>query len=275
MIKRVVMLMIAALIAANLLMVEVAPVSAAVSSVSSITDATTWSKRYSGISVDKAYSAIQSSDGGFVVAGFARKIVADWLPYEWDRLHVVKFDAYGRLLWNRFYSNDRDNRAFCIIQTSDGGYAIAGEKHSPITRAASSGYDFWLIKTDSSGIMQRNKTYGEQVPQEGAYSVIQTSDGGYALAGYLDDQSYFVQTSLVIKVDATGNLEWSKRFGEGTLAHSIVQTENNGYAICGEKTQHTYSGDIHQAFLVRTDSLGNKFMEQNLWRRRYLVVLNG
>jgi hypothetical protein len=242
--------------------------SASVSTVavSSAADATTWSKRYSGISEDQAYSAIQSSDGGFVVAGFARKLVvdpSDWNRDQWARLHVVKFDAYGRLLWNRFYSEDSDNRAYSIIQTSDGGYAIAGEKRAPLIKYVSGGdYDFWLIKTDSFGNMQWEKTYDEQGAHNGARSIIQTDDDGYALAGYIDSESRSLHNILVVKVNATGNLQWSKKFDEGTLAHSIVQTEDNGYAICGEKTN--YNLETHQAFLVRTDSLGNK-----LWNKTY------
>jgi hypothetical protein len=247
-----------------LLLILLMAVSAA--EVTSASDAPTWSKRYSGAYFDKAYSAIQSNDGGFVVAGFAGSRVDDYTPWEhidkWDRLHVAKFDAYGRLLWNRFYSEDSDNRAYSIIQTSDGGYAIAGEKHSPITKLGSNGYDFWLIKTDSFGNMQWEKTYDEQGANNGAHSIIQTDDGGYALAGYIDSESRSLRNILVVKVDDAGNLQWSKKFDEGTLAHSIVQTEDNGYAICGEKTN--YNLETHQAFLVRTDPLGNK-----LWSKIY------
>lgn len=251
-------------LALALLLILLMAVSAA--EVTSASDAPTWSKRYSGVYFDKAYSAIQSNDGGFVIAGFAGSRVDDYTPCEhkdkWDRLHVAKFDAYGRLLWNRFYSEDSDNRAYSIIQTSDGGYAIAGEKHSPITKLGSNGYDFWLIKTDSFGNLQWDKTYDEQGANNGAHSIIQTDDGGYALAGYIDSESRSLRNILVAKVDDAGNLQWSKKFDEGTLAHSIVQTEDNGYAICGEKTN--YNLETHQAFLVRTDSLGNK-----LWNKTY------
>jgi len=62
-----------------------------------------------------------------------------------------------------------------VFQTSDGGYALTG-----LTRLGC-GMDVWLIKTDASGIMQWNKTYGDS--NDYGFSVVQTSDGGYAVAG--------------------------------------------------------------------------------------------
>ena len=229
-----------------------------------------WSKRAGGIYFDKAYSTVQSSDGGFVVAGFISTRADDSnLPgthqSEYDRLHVAKIDADGNLLWNKNYTADNDNRAYSIIQTKDGGYAIAGERRVPILYKYGPGgdYDFWLIKTDSFGNLQWNKTYGERELNEGARSVIQTSDGGYVLAGPASTY-VFSSGSSIMKVDANGNLEWSKRFpDEGLDIYSIVQTDDNGYAISGELTR-TSPTSYYQGYLARTDALGNK-----LWHKTY------
>ena len=65
------------------------------------------------------------------------------------------------------------------MQTSDGGYALTGYTDS----FGAGGFDFWLVKTDASGIMLWNKTYGG-TGADLAYALVQTSDGGFALAGY-------------------------------------------------------------------------------------------
>ena len=65
-----------------------------------------------------------------------------------------------------------------MVQTSDGGYAIAGYT----TLVWCWRNDAWLVKTDASGNMQWNKTYGGTGTDEALY-LVQTSDGGYAIAG--------------------------------------------------------------------------------------------
>ena len=81
--------------------------------------------------------------------------------------------------WNRTYGGASSDRAWSMVQTFDGGYAVAGW-----TQSFGAGLDdFWLVKTDSAGNMQWNRTYGGANPDE-ARSVVQTDDGGYAVAGY-------------------------------------------------------------------------------------------
>ena len=102
--------------------------------------------------------------------------------------------------------------------------------------------------------VQWEKTYG---PYEG-YSLVQTVDGGYAIAGqqaaFREFQPHLTsgwenQTALLIKVDASGNVEWTKTYGDevggGWTANSVVQTKDSGFAIVG------------LGFLIKTDFEGN------------------
>ena len=81
--------------------------------------------------------------------------------------------------WNKTYGEAEADRAYHVIETSDGGYALAGCTGS----FGVGNYDFWLVKTDSTGNMQWNKTYGGP-NNDIARSIVQTPDGGYAMAGY-------------------------------------------------------------------------------------------
>jgi hypothetical protein len=91
---------------------------------------------------------------------------------------LVKTDASGNMEWNRTYGGALDDNAYSVVQTSDGGYALAGS-----TESSGAGRDFWVVKTDSTGSMARSQVYGG-INDELAHSVVQTSDGGYALAGW-------------------------------------------------------------------------------------------
>ncbi len=81
-------------------------------------------------------------------------------------------------IWSQTYGGIREEQAYSLIQTSDGGYALAGRTSSSIVAMP----DFWLVKVDSSGNLEWNKTYGGP-DVDVATSVVETSDGGYALAG--------------------------------------------------------------------------------------------
>ena len=99
--------------------------------------------------------------------------------------------------WHQTYGGTGNEEVHSVIQTSDGGYALAGWTSS----FGASEYDFWLVKTDSSGNVQWNKTYGGSGHDE-AYSVIQTSDGGYAITG--DTWSFGAYDFWLVKTDEFG-----------------------------------------------------------------------
>jgi hypothetical protein len=199
---------------------------------------TEWNRTYGGAGYDYAYCAVQTSDGGYALAGFTNSFGAGmWL---------VKTDAAGNVLWNKTYSRSSGDVAHCLIQTSDGGYAIAG-----YTRVEGAGNDFWLVKTDASGNVQWNRTYGGTI-DDTPYSVVQTSDGGYALAGI----TYSFGGGWLVKTDSAGNLLWNETYGGGQI-HSMIQTIDGGYALAGWT-------NIADAWLIRTDNAGN-----SLWNKTY------
>jgi hypothetical protein len=123
-----------------------------------------------------------------------------------------------------------------LVETSDGGYALAGRTES----FGQGEEDFWLVKTDADGNMQWNRTYGGP-DSERFFSMVVTSDGGYALAG----------DGLFVKTDAYGNMEWNQTITGGG-ARAMVQTSDGGYAVAG------------RLWLMKTDAYGN--IE---WRQTY------
>jgi predicted secreted protein len=209
-----------------------------------------WDGTYGGTSDDVAYSVVQTSDGGYAIAGWTDSFGAGG-----SDIWLVKADVNGNMQWNKTYGGTGDEEAYALVQTSDGGYAIAGQ-----TSSTSDGrWDMWLIKTDANGQMTWNKTYGGLGSDEQLRSMIKTADGGYALAGALDNPHYAdVDDFLLVKTDANGNMMWNRTYG-GTgweFAVSVVQTEpDGGYALIGP-TRSFGNGGLDFWF-VKTDSAGS------------------
>jgi len=182
---------------------------------------TEWNKTYGGTKDDYAWALVQTNDGGYALTGSTNSYSDSWL---------VKTDANGDIHWNKTYGGTGDDETYALVQTSDGGYALAG-----LTTSFGVGNMVpWLVKTDATGSMQWNKTYGG-TSNDAAYSVVQTSDGGYALAGLTRSFGAGSTDFWLVKTDAAGSMQWNKTYG-GTgddEANALVQTGDGGYALAG------------------------------------------
>lgn len=207
-----------------------------------------WEKTYGE---NQTFSAIApTNDGGYILAGGKRN-------GEYEDFWLMKTDASGNMEWNRtyVYSATQLDSATSVLQANDGGYAVYG-----LGLNISGAVDAWLVKTDASGNMEWNKTYGYS--DEWTGRMIQTNDGGYALAAstnvYGVDPPYDSEAYLV-KTDSNGNLEWNQTydlFPYGVITWSVAQTMDGGYVLAGEYSNYT-SGDRGNAVLFKTDSNGN------------------
>jgi hypothetical protein len=157
--------------------------------------------------------------------------------------------------WTRTYGGLGSEGASSVVETSDGGYALAGCSAS----FGAEYIDFWLVKTDSFGNHQWNKTYGGAV-DDAAASVVQTSDGGYALVGSAESFGAGESDFWLVKTDSFGNHLWNKTYGgistdRSEYPQSLVQTGDGGYALTGYTD--SYGAGNYDFWLVKTDSAGN------------------
>jgi hypothetical protein len=204
-----------------------------------------WSKTFGGIDDDRAYSVQQTSDGGYIITG-----ITDSYGAGSRDVWLVKTDSDGNKQWDKTFGGTNIDDASSVQQTSDGGYILAGYTGS----YGAGGFDFWLVKTDSEGNKEWNRTFGETVRDE-AYSVRQTSDGGYILTGFTESYGY---DFWILKTDSDGNKQWNAIFGgiSWDVAHSVQQTSDGGYILAGYTG--SYGAGFTDAWLVKTDSSGNK-----------------
>jgi hypothetical protein len=217
-----------------------------------------WDRTFGGVDHDAALSVQQASDGGYIVAGYTSSFDESDEDDVWD-VWLIKTDPQGQKLWDRTFGGANQDEAWSVRQTSDGGYIVVCETHS----YGSGGEDAWLIKTDSQGQKLWDRTFGG-ADWDGAYSVQQTLDEGYILAGFTKSYGAGESDMWLIKTDSKGEKLWDCTFG-GTdyeEALSVQQTSDGGCIVAG----FTYSegvgnGDV---WLIKTNSLGEK-----LWDRTF------
>ncbi|MFW9995535.1 MAG: hypothetical protein ACFFD4_26090 [Candidatus Odinarchaeota archaeon] len=212
-----------------------------------------WNETYENIHVDSLYigkglkntfegisSIFQTREGGFALA--------------LDSL-LVKIDTNGALEWTKTYTSPkRFDDIFSLVQTEDGGFALAGRTSD----GPSTSTDMWLVKTDSTGAMEWSKTYGRANHDDQAYSLVQTEDGGFALAGSTNSYEGYRSDMLLVKTDGNGAMEWGKTYGgaKHDEAQSLIQTGDGGFVLAG-LVDYDHSRSDSDTWLVKTDSNGD------------------
>lgn len=215
-----------------------------------------WSRTYGGVSWDRCTSVKQTSDSGFILAGSTcsfscvERISDFWL---------VKTDANGDSLWSRTFGGIKSEEGRCVVQTSDGGYILAGHTHS----FGMGKYDFWLVKTDEHGNSLWSRTFGGKSDDK-CRSVQQTSDGGYILAGKTYSFELDTGDFWLVKTDENGDSLWSRTFGGSAYesCRSVQQTSDGGYILAG--WAESFGAGNSDMWLVKTDENGD-----SLWSRAF------
>jgi hypothetical protein len=207
-----------------------------------------WARTFGGSDSDWGDSVQQTRDGGYVVVGSTGSYGAG----EQDAW-LIKTDAKGNKEWNKTFGGSDSDWGDSVQQTLDGGYIITGKTDSYGAGAS----DAWLIKTDAKGNKEWDKTFGGSGDDYG-FSVRQTRDGGYIIAGRTGSYGAGDWDVWLIKTDAKGNKEWNKTFGGSDRddGYSIQQTRDGGYIIVGETS--SYGAGERDVWLIKTNAKGNK-----------------
>jgi len=211
-----------------------------------------WTKTIGGKNDDEGFSLIQTADGGYAIAGYTTAGYIEYSGAGESDVYVVKLDAHGNLQWTKTIRGKGWDVGRSLIQTSDGGYAIAGATIS----FGAGGVDVYVVKLDAKGNLQWTKTIGGE-NEDWGYSLIQTSDGGYAIAGATKSFGAGWDDVYVVKLDANGNLQWTKTIGgkNDDEGFSLIQTADGGYAIAGyTRSFGAGNGDVYVVKLDKNDN---------------------
>lgn len=235
-----------------------------------------WQKNFGGSQTDILKCIKNTRDGGFILAGnssssigFDKKEDCRGGTDFW----IIKIDAGKEEMWQRTYGGKGQDDLTTVICTSDGGYLIGGSSNSDFskdpntksekTENSRGGMDYWIIKLDSNGKEEWQKTYG------GCYTdllkcMTSTKDGGYILGGYSNSTNSGEKSNVnfgtggdywIIKIDAYGSVVWEKTIGgdKDDQLQSILNTKDGGFLVGGSSLS---GASMHKD---RTNGKGSDF----------------
>ncbi len=236
-----------------------------------------WAKCLGGTSDDLSRSIVQTSDGGYIVAGETSSINGDVTG-----LHggmdgwVVKLSSSGSIQWAKCYGGTLDDRISSIIQTIDGGYAFVGYTSSNDGDVAGNHglEDIWVVRLNDTGAIQWSKCYGDSSGNSESYTILQANDGGFVIGGITFAHGGYITTNhsinnancWIFKLNPQGSLQWNQCFG-GSSAEglsSLIKTNDGGYCWVGTSCSHDFDGcnshdtsPCDDVFFGKIDSLGH------------------
>jgi hypothetical protein len=237
-----------------------------------------WQKTLGGTNYEQALSVVQTFDEGFVAAGISTSANGNVTGnHGFGDFWIVKLDPSGVLQWQKSYGGSADDGAFCVAQTADGGFVVAGTSTSTNGNVTVNHglEDYWVVKLDGSGNLQWQKSLGGNsvdIP----YDIHQTSDLGFIIAGYTISNNgdvtgnHGLEDYWIVKLNSAGTLEWQKTFG-GAMndrASAIQQTTDGGY-VAGGYTEST-DGDVtgnhgdYDYWIVKLTSTGSLQWQKTL-----------
>lgn len=237
-----------------------------------------WQKALGGTHGESANAVQQTSDGGYIVAGHSMSNDGDVTGnHGGGDYWIVKLNPAGGIQWQKTLGGSNVDDAQSIRQTTDGGYIIAGSSNSGDGDISGNhgNYDYWIVKLDSNGNMQWQKSLGGS-SMDMAQSIQQTSEGGYIVAGSSSSNDGDVSGNhgggdyWIVKLDINGNIQWQKSLGGSSSeqVNSVQQTFDGGYIIAG--TTVSTDGDITVSYgnndfwVVKLDSGGNMQWQKTL-----------
>lgn len=262
-----------------------------------------WSKDIGGDDTEHFKAIKETSDGGFIVVGYVESFSTD------DRaVYLVKTDSMGEVEWTQTYGDSKDDEGYDVVQTSDGGYLVAGG-----TKSYGAGLvDLWLIKTDSTGeilweqvlggtkndvansllvlengeglVVGTTASYGAgsndvwlvKTSVEGEIlwnitiggtgfdngrEILQSSDSGYLIVGETSSYGLGWNDVWLVKVDPDGAVSWNKTYGGSMndVGKSVRET-GDGYIIAG--TSESFGDNLLEGYVIKVDSDGELVWEE-------------
>ncbi len=166
----------------------------------------------------------------------------------------------GISFYQKVFGGNKDDYGFYLAPTLDSGYVVGGRTLS----YGNGGYDGLLMKVNKKGTVSWSKAFGGS-GFDYFQAVIRTSDNGFLGIGQTKSYGNTAGDAWLVKTDASGNLQWSKKYGDGNvngdIGFDVVEISEGGYVFCGT---HRYTAGLAEGFVVRTDNSGNV-----IWSRQY------
>jgi len=230
-----------------------------------------WQNSFGGKDFDDISSIIKTSDGGYMAVGSS-------LSSDWD-YWVLKFDADFNLLWERKFGGTNADFGKCIVETESNNYVIAGYSNSTDGNITlnKGGYDIWIIKISSEGVLVWQKNYGgtgsETITEE---SILTTNLGGYVFSATTTSDDYDVigqkggADIWLVNINDTSEIVWAKTYGgaDDDFSNRIKYTPDGSYML--SNIVQSVGGDIlynydkKDIWLARINSSGDIMWQKTI-----------
>jgi len=224
---------------------------------------TLWSRTYGGPGNEWFYHILQTTDGGYLAAGYSDGFALGVIDTN-RNIYLVKTDSIGNLQWSKTYGTATgDQQAFghCLQPTTDGGYIVTGQAggYFPCCGNVQSDSGIFLMKIDASGNMKWAKYFSGEF----GHAVKQTSDKGYLIAGTGNYGSGTGDDPVLIKTDSLGALQWSRTYGgSGNEDGWLLEIANDGGYLTGGWTE-SFGNLAEHIYFIKTDANGNSSCNEN------------
>ncbi len=218
-----------------------------------------WARNYGPENTTEVARACdQTSDGGFVLAGYYGYDGAELK----SQMYVVRTDASGNEVWSATFGDPNLwHNARWVAQTPDGGFLVAGRAGEPY-----SGTDAWVLKLSASGTLLWDVVVGGDY-QEWLDGGEVTADGGAILVGFTQSFSSDPGSSSsnadawVVQLDPDGNTVWSETFGIPGTGEGFADIDNLGtpgeYIAAGSRGSDVYMVSLSGLFPTVCDGIGD------------------
>ncbi len=214
-----------------------------------------WNKNYGAEESEEGYAGLETSDGGFIFAGYSDSYGAGSdIKDGW----IVRTDSKGIRIWDKtFGSNQSIDEIYSIVATDEGNYMILMNS-IPIETGKS---DIILLEIDDKGETIWKKSFGGKSSEQG-HSLAKT-ESGYLIAGHVEGEMMTKWDMLLIHVDKSGNKKWEKTYGGGDneMANVVKVMPSGNILIAGYS--YTYAEGSHDAWIVCADKNGKKVWDKN------------
>ncbi len=206
---------------------------------------------YGGLTTDQAYKIIPNIDQGYTITSSSSVYMMG------DQVYLLKIDLSLDTIWTKMYGYDKQDYGHDIIQTTDGGYIVAGRTYSTVYPESGQA---WVIKTDSNGDSLWTKKYGGN-DEDIFFAAVETEDG-YMFTGQTRSFNAVIIDVLVVRTDFEGNVIWSNIYGgnHADYGYGLFRTENDDYVITGYSHSFNENNDV---YILKIDGDGEVLFQGN------------
>lgn len=237
-----------------------------------------WQKSLGGSLLESPTSILQTDDGGFVLLSISRSSDGDVTGnHGQDDIWIAKLSNAGEIQWQKSLGGSEIDQGVSIQQTSDDGYIVAGRTNSNDNDVSGNhgNHDCWVLKLSHLGEIEWQKCFGGSLG-ESTYSIIQTRDNGFVLAGNSNSHDGDVTGNpiltdfWIVRLSEVGEIQWQKTFGgsKSDFSSGIQETKDGGYVVCGSTISN--NGDVSgnhgdkDYWILKLDSLGTLKWQKTL-----------